>query len=236
MIVLCMSVHHGSRSYPCDRLFEHQGDCKIDVDPQHSGQKVLRGHVTADSGRRVMTQMKFDVMSVRELLSSFSALKRQEVIISFSRNHDRIIFRNETVNSGARDSYSNLYVALAHETFPSEAMVMTAKMYRCEMRCPKREVSDVDRRAIADADSAGQVGISRETKTQQIWRSPEPPLPTAIRLHNTTHVLFRTDLGFFLASQGRRSTHRRVVVNMTAGVLPKFQTHYMFIRSVVLHW
>ena len=229
-----MSVHHGSRPNPCERLFEHQGDCKIDVEPQHSGQKVFRRHVTADSGRRVMTQIKFDVMSVREPLSSISALKRQEVTISFSHNHDRIIFRNETVNSGARDSYSNLYVALAHETFPREAMVMTGKMYRkvCEMRCPKREVSDVDRRAIADADSAGQVGISRETKTQRIWRSPEPPLH---KLHNTTHVPFRTDLCFFLASRGRRSTQRRVEANMTADVLPKLQTHYMFILSVVLH-
>ena len=35
-----------------------------------------------------------------------------------------------------------------------------------------------------------------------------------------------------VASRGRSSPHRRVVVNKTADTLPKFQTDYMFIRTV----
>ena len=36
----------------------------------------------------------------------------------------------------------------------------------------------------------------------------------------------------FHSGRGRSSPHRRVVVNKTADTLPKFQTDYMFIRTV----
>ena len=103
-------------------------------------------------------------MSVRELLLSTSALKRQGVTITFSHDYDRIIFRIETLNSGARDSYSYLHVTLANETLPRDATVMTGEMYRMGWKttCPRREVSDADRRAIADADQAGQVATNLE--------------------------------------------------------------------------
>ena len=50
--------------------------------------------------------------------------------------------------------------------------------------------------------------------------------------HNATHVPFRDWCPSCVASRGRSSPHRRVVVNKTADTLPKFQTDYMFIRTV----
>ena len=50
--------------------------------------------------------------------------------------------------------------------------------------------------------------------------------------HNATHVPFRDWCAICVASRGRSSPHRRVVVNKTADTLPKFQTDYMFIRTV----
>ena len=48
-----------------------------------------------------------------------------------------------------------------------------------------REASAGDRRAIADADQAGQLGISGEAKTA---RTPEPPTDAARMSHNATHI------------------------------------------------
>ena len=50
--------------------------------------------------------------------------------------------------------------------------------------------------------------------------------------HTTRHVPFRDWCPICVASRGRSSPHRRVVVNKTADALPKFQTDYMFIRKV----
>ena len=50
--------------------------------------------------------------------------------------------------------------------------------------------------------------------------------------HNATHVPFRDWCTICVASRGRSSPHRRVVVNKTADTLPKFQTDYMCIRTV----
>ena len=95
-----------------------------------------------------------------------------------------------------------------------------------------REASAGDRRAIADADQAGQLDISGETKTARILRTPEPPTDAARMAHDATHVPFRDWCPICVASRGRSSPHRRVVVNKTADTLPKFQTDYMFIRTV----
>ena len=80
-------------------------------------------------------------------------------------------------------------------------------------------------RAIADADQAGQLGA-------RTLRSPELHTGAARVAHNATHVPFRDRCPFCVASRGRSSPHRRVVVNKTADTLPKFQTDYMFIRTV----
>ena len=95
-----------------------------------------------------------------------------------------------------------------------------------------QEASAGDRRAIADADQAGQLDISGETKTARILRTPEPPTDAARMAHDATHVPFRDWCPICVASRGRSSPHRRVVVNKTTDTLPKFQTDYMFIRTV----
>ena len=50
--------------------------------------------------------------------------------------------------------------------------------------------------------------------------------------HNATHVPFRDWCAICVASRGRSSPHRRVVVKKKADTLPKFLTDYMFIRTV----
>ena len=50
--------------------------------------------------------------------------------------------------------------------------------------------------------------------------------------YNAAHIPFRDWCPIFVASRGRSSPHRRVVVNKTTDTLPKFQTDYMFIRTV----
>ena len=95
-----------------------------------------------------------------------------------------------------------------------------------------QEASAGDRRAIADADQAGQLDISGEAKTARSRRTPEPPTDIARMAHNATHVPFRDWCPICVASRGRSSPHRRVVVIKTADTLPKFQTDYMFIRTV----
>ena len=95
-----------------------------------------------------------------------------------------------------------------------------------------QEASAGDRRAIADADQAGQLDISGEAKTAGSLRTPEPPTDVVRMAHNATHVPFRDCSPICVASRRRSSPHRRVVVNKTADTLPKFQTNYMFIRTV----
>ena len=95
-----------------------------------------------------------------------------------------------------------------------------------------QEVSAGDRRAIADADQDVQFDITGEAKTSRILRTPEPLTDAARTAHNATHVPFRDWCPICVASRGRSSPHRRVVVNKTADALPKFQTDYMCIRTV----
>ena len=95
-----------------------------------------------------------------------------------------------------------------------------------------QEASVGDRRAIADADQAGQLDISGEAKTARALRTPEPPTDAARVVYNATHVPFRDWCPICVASRGRSSPHRRVVVNKTADTLPKFQTDCILIRTV----
>ena len=94
-----------------------------------------------------------------------------------------------------------------------------------------QEASEGERRAIADADQAGQLAIS-ETKTPRALRTPEPATDAVRMLHHTTHVPYRDWCPFSVASRARGSPHRRVVVNKRADTLPKFQADCMFIRTV----
>ena len=97
---------------------------------QHNGQKVVYGHVTTNSGRRVSIQITFDVMSVREPLLSTSALKRRGVTSIFNQDYDRIIIPNETVNLIYHDCNSYLHLTLANGIPHHKAMVMAGETWQ----------------------------------------------------------------------------------------------------------
>ena len=207
---------------------------------QHYRQKVIYGHVMTNSGTRILIQITFDVMSVRKPLLSTSALTRGGVTIIFNHDYDRILFRNETVNLVSDDCHSYLHISLTNGIPSHKAMVMARGNAANDVdeevygndgaeRHQAQEASAGDRRAIAGADQAGQLDISGETKTARTKRTPEPPADSARMAHNATHVPFRDWCPFCVASRGRSSPHRRIVVNKTADTLPKFQTDYMFI-------
>ena len=151
---------------------------------QHYGQKMVCGHVTTNSGRRILMQITFDVMSVRKPLLSTSALKRRGVTIIFNHDYDRIIFRNETENLISHDCHSYLHITLCIP--PRKARVMAGENAANDVdeevygndgaeRHGTQEASAGDRRAIADACHAGQLDISGEAKTVRILLTPEPP-------------------------------------------------------------
>ena len=95
-----------------------------------------------------------------------------------------------------------------------------------------QEASAGGKRAVADADQAGQLDISGETRAARALRNPEPPTDDARMIHNTTRVPFRDWCPFCVASRGRSSPRRRVVVNKTADTLPKCQADHTSIRTV----
>ena len=161
----------------------------------------------------------------------------------FNHDCDRIIFRNERVNLISYDCHSHLCLTLANGSPHRKATVMAGENVwndADEEVCvgdgvfghEAHEASAGDRRAIADADQAGQLGISGETRAARALRTLEPPTDAARMTHNTTHVPFRDWCQFCVASRGRASPHRRVVVNKTADTLLKFEADYMFIRIV----
>ena len=169
-----------------------------------------------NSGRRILIQITFDVMNVRKPLLSTSALERRGVTIIFIHDCDRIIFRNETVNLVSPDCHSYLHITLANGIQPRKAMVMAGENAANDVdeevygndgaeRHQAQEASAGDRRAISDADQAGQLDISGDAKTARTPRTPEPPTDAARMAH---------------------------VANKTADTLSKFQTDYMFIRTV----
>ena len=115
---------------------------------QHNGQKVVYGHVTTNSGRRVLIQITFDVMSVH-------------------------------------DCYSYLCLTLANGIPHRKAMVMAGENVSNDVDeevyvgdgvtgQEAHEASAGDRRAIADADQAGQLDISGETRAARALRTPKP--------------------------------------------------------------
>ena len=164
-----------------------------------------------------------------EPLLSTSALKHRGVTIIFNHDYDRIIFRNETVNLVSHDCHSYLHVILTNGIPLCKALVMAGESDVDEEvydnggdeRNEAREASAGDRRAIADEDQAGQLDISGEAKTARSLRTPEPPTDAARMAHNATHVPFRDWCPICVASRGRSSPHRRVVVNKTGDSLQK---------------
>ena len=209
---------------------------------QHYGQRVIYGHVMTNSGRRILIQITFDVINVRKPLLSTSALKHRGVTIIFNHDYDPIIFRNETVNLVPHDCHSYLHITLTNGIPPRKAMVMAGENATNDVdeevydndgdeRNEAREASAGDRRAIAVAVQARQLDICGEAKSARILRTCEPPTDAGMA-HNATHVPFRDWCPICVASRGRSSPHRRVMVNETADALPKFQTDYMFIRTV----
>ena len=88
-----------------------------------------------------------------------------------------------------------------------------------------QEASAGDRRSIADADQAGQLDISGKTKSASTLGTPEPPADAARMAHNATHVPFRDGCPFCVASRGRSSPHRRVVVGHSAKIPGGLQVH-----------
>ena len=94
---------------------------------QHYGQKVVDGHVMTNSGRRILIQITFDVMNVRKPFLSISALKLRDVTIIFNHDHDRFIFRNETVILVFHDCHPYLKITLTNGIPPRKVMVMTGE-------------------------------------------------------------------------------------------------------------
>ena len=147
------------------------------------------------------------------------------------------------MNLVSHDCHSCLHVILTDGIPPCKALVMAGESATNDVdeevydndgaeRNEAREASAGDRRAIADADQARQLDISGEAKTARSLRTLEPPTDAARMAHNATHVPFRDWCPICVASRGRSSPHRRFVVNKTTDTLPKFQTDYMFIRTV----
>ena len=95
-----------------------------------------------------------------------------------------------------------------------------------------REASAGDRRAITDPDQAGQLDISGEAKTARSLRTPEPPTDAARMAHNATHVPFRDWCPICVASRGRSSPHRRIVVNKKRIHCRNSRQTTCFIRTV----
>ena len=137
----------------------------------------------------------------------------------------------------SHDCHSYLHIILTNGSPPRKALVMAGENATNDVdeevygndgaeRHEAQEASAGDRRAIADADQAGKLDVSGEAKTARILRVPETPTDAARMAHNATHVPFRDWCPICLASRGRSSPHRRVVVNKTD------QTDYMFIRTV----
>ena len=165
-------------------------------------------------------------MSVRKTLLSASAQKRQGVTIICSADHDRIIFRRETVNLVSHDCHSHLDVRFADGAPLRKAMVMTGEsvlndvdheVYEGESdEASMAREADADRRAIADADQARHLEISSETETSSSIANSRT---SDRRRENAAQPGTRTTprlVPSSVASRARSSTSRRVVVNQTA--------------------
>ena len=144
-------------------------------------------------------------MNVRKPLLSTSALKRRGVTIIFNHDYDRIIFRNETVNLVSHDCHSYLHITLANEIPPRKAMVMAGENASNDVdeevygndgaeRHEAQEASAGDRRAIDDADQAGQLDFSGEGRKVQ-EHNELLNHPQTLREWHTTRHTFHSEIG-----------------------------------------
>ena len=164
----------------------------------------MYGHVMTNSGKRILIQITFDVMNVRKPLLSTSALKHRGVTIIFNHDYDRIIFRNETVNLVSHDCHSYLHITLTNGISPCKALVMTGENATNDVdeevydndgdeRNEAREASAGDRRAIADADQAGQLDILVKRKLQEYYVLLNRR--QMLREWHTTRHMFHSEIG-----------------------------------------
>ena len=155
-------------------------------------------------GKRILIQITSDVMNVRKPLLSTSALKHRGVTIIFNHDYDRIIFRNETVNLVSHDCHSYLHITLTNGVPPRRALVMAGESAANDVdeevygndgaeRHEAQEASAGDRRAIADADQAGQLDISGKTKTARIVVQIQPLLFRQRRHHCLLGIRFHCE-------------------------------------------
>ena len=97
----------------------------------------------------------------------------------------------------------------------------TAMMAPRDMRL--KEASTGDRRAIADADQAGQLDTSGETRTAITSRTPGPPTDAArMGTQRDTRSIQRLAPTLCCESRTKFSADE-LCVNKTADTLPKFQ-------------
>ena len=103
------------------------------------------------------------------------------------------------MNLISHDCHSYLHLTLANGIPYRKAMVMAGEnvandvdeeVYASDGQ-EAQEASTGDKRAIADADQAGQLDISDETKAARTLRTPETPTDATRMANNTTHVPFR---------------------------------------------
>ena len=138
---------------------------------QHDGQQVVNGNAMTNSGKRILTQITFDVLNVRQPLLSFCTET------SSRDNHLQLRLRSHHVSK--RDSEFDMNGIL-----PSKVLVIAGESATNDVneevydndgneRNEVREASAGDRQAIADADQAGQLGISGDAKTARSLRTPE---------------------------------------------------------------
>ena len=102
---------------------------------RHYELKVVYGHVTTNSCKRVLIQITFAVMNVRKPFLSTCAMKRRGVTITFNHNYDRISFRNGTVNLISHDCNSYLCLTLVGDGVDGQ------EAQEASRRCGSRETA-----------------------------------------------------------------------------------------------
>ena len=113
-------------------------------------------------------------------------------------------FRNETVNLASHDCHSYLHIILTNGIPPCKALEMAGESATNDVdeevydndgneRNEAREASAGDRRAIADADQAGQLDISGEAKTARSHALLNRR--QMLREWHTTRHMFHSEIG-----------------------------------------
>ena len=153
-----------------------------------------------NSGRRILIQIKFDVMNVRKPLLSTSALKHRGVTIIFNHDYDRIIFRNETVNLVSHDCHSYLHITLANGIPPREAERMrqmtwmrkfTATMVPRDMRLKKLQLVIDEQSPMRIKPDSLIFLVKRKMQEYYVLLNH----PRTLREWHTTRHTFHTQIG-----------------------------------------